>query len=1002
MLFHRETRAVVHGVQVVAVQRMLDFDHVCGRSRPSVAAIVQPTANDGLIKLSWGSEEVLVPLYPSLSHALADHPDVDVLVNLASARSAAAVTREAFGYPAVRTVAVIAEGVPERDARLLAAEARAHGVTLIGPATVGAVKPGCFRVGSSGGAMDNVLAARLYRPGSVAYVSRSGGLSNELNQLLGRVTDGVYEGVAIGGDRFPGSTFLDHLLRWEADEAVAMTVLLGEVGGALELDVRDALADGRLTKPLVAWCLGTSAPVFPTEAQFGHAGALATSADEAAAGKNAALAAAGALVPAGFEDLVPLVAATYDRLVAAGRVVPRAEPDRPSPAMDYAWAAKLGIVRRPSNFICTISDDRGAEPTYAGTPISTVARDLGVGGAVGLLWLRRALDADVRAFLELLLIVVASRDPAVAGTRATTLGIAAGKDLVSAVCAGLLMIGPRFGGAVDAAASAYAAAVDAGVTPEAFVEAYETRASRIPGVGYPTDDRTDTAARVDVVVSAARRLLPATPVLDHALAVGRVTEERNARLLVNVDGVVGAALADLLREGSGLSPAEAADHLRLGVAQGLFLLGRLVDFVGHAVDLGRLASVGFVTTGDVLSPELGDVVARNADGVRDALAVGGVRYPGADAVDHLLRLERDARVSMSVLVDDGTVPVCTVCDAVADGRLRKPLVVWTGAGCPRGLPGGCALRHDRRLGDPHGAVRHVGAAADPHAALGEAINQTYRRLAAEGVVAGLPDGDVEAGPPADALYAGVPLHRVVDEGLGLGGVLGLLWFRRVLPDYAARFLEMTIAIVADHGPAVSGAHSTIVASRAGKDLVASVVSGLLTVGPRFGGAIDEAARAFGRAVDEGISPERFVDETKRRGQLVMGIGHRVRSLEDPDPRVSTLRQYAEDRFPSTEVLGFALAVERITTRKRGNLILNVDGCIAACVVDLLRSCGAFGREEADAYVELGFLNGLFLLGRSIGLVGHHLDQRRLRQGLYRHPWDDIAYMGGSAAGLRTP
>jgi len=47
---------------------------------------------------------------------------------------------------------------------------------------------------------------------------------------------------------------------------------------------------------------------------------------------------------------------------------------------------------------------------------------------------------------------------------------------------------------------------------------------------------------------------------------------------------------------------------------------------------------------------------------------------------------------------------------------------------------------------------------------------------------------------------------------------------------------------ADHGPCVSGAHNSIVTARAGKDVVSSLVSGLLTIGPRFGGAIDDAAR----------------------------------------------------------------------------------------------------------------------------------------------------------------
>lgn len=67
---------------------------------------------------------------------------------------------------------------------------------------VGGIKPGCFKIGNTGGMLDNILASKLYRPGSVAYVSRSGGMSNELNNIISRTTDGVFEGVAIGGDRY--------------------------------------------------------------------------------------------------------------------------------------------------------------------------------------------------------------------------------------------------------------------------------------------------------------------------------------------------------------------------------------------------------------------------------------------------------------------------------------------------------------------------------------------------------------------------------------------------------------------------------------------------------------------------------------------------------------------------------------------------------------------------------------------------------------------------------
>lgn len=49
-------------------------------------------------------------------------------------------------------------------------------------------------------------------------------------------------------------------------------------------------------------------------------------------------------------------------------------------------------------------------------------------------------------------------------------------------------------------------------------------------------------------------------------------------------------------------------------------------------------------------------------------------------------------------------------------------------------------------------------------------------------------------------------------------------------------------------------------------------------------------------------------------------------------------------------------------------------------------------EEAQEYINIGAINSLFVLGRSIGFIGHYMDQKRLKQGLYRHPWDDISYV----------
>lgn len=131
-------------------------------------------------------------------------------------------------------------------------------------------------------------------------------------------------------------------------------------------------------------------------------------------------------------------------------------------------------------------------------------------------------------------------------------------------------------------------------------------------------------------------------------------------------------------------------------------------------------------------------------------------------------------------------------------------------------------------------------------------------------------------------YAGVPMSILVEQGYGVGDVVSLLWFKRSLPHYCSRFIEICIMMCADHGPCASGAHNSIVTARAGKDLISCLVStGLLTIGPRFGGAIDDAARYFKDAHDRGLTPSEFVEGMKKKGIRVPGIGHRVKTLMAP-------------------------------------------------------------------------------------------------------------------------
>lgn len=588
--FTPDSRCMVYGLQSVAVQGMLDFDFMCKRTKPSVACMVFPFSGNHYTKMYWGTEETLIPVYTTVAEAVAKHSDVTIMINFASFRSVYETVEETLKFShQIKTIAIIAEGVPESQTRQIIKDAAEKGVGLIGPATVGGIKPGCFRIGNTGGMLDNIIMSKLYRPGSIAYVSKSGGMSNELNNIIARNSDGVYEGVAIGGDRYPGSLFLDHMLRYNDNPEVKMMVLLGEVGGIDEYALCEAIKSGRITKPLVAWVMGTCASIFPYEVQFGHAGAMARGDLETAAAKNSALAAAGAHVPRSFDAIGEKIYEVYADLVDRGVIVPKPEPPAPKIPMDYNWAKRLGLIRKPANFISSISDDRGDELTYAGMPISEcIQEDIGVGGVLCLLWFRRRLPPYATKFIEMVLMVSADHGPAVSGAHNTIVAARAGKDLVSALCSGLLTIGPRFGGALDDAAGMFMNAVDEGMDAATFVKTMRMQNKLIMGIGHKIRTITNPDMRVQIIKEYALKHFPSTPVLDFALSVEQVTTKKKATLILNVDGCIAACFVDLLRNCGAFDLAEANELLSNGCLNGLFVAGRSLGFIGHFIDQKRL------------------------------------------------------------------------------------------------------------------------------------------------------------------------------------------------------------------------------------------------------------------------------------------------------------------------------------------------------------------------------------------------------------------------------
>lgn len=587
-LFTKDTTSIVYGYHVNAIQRMLDFDYACGRKTPSVAAIVNP-GSEGVHKVFFGKGEVLLPIYKDFESAAAKHPKADVVVNFASFRSAFDSSMEALNHPNIRTVAVIAEGVPERRARQLAATAKKLDKMVIGPATVGGIKAGCFKIANTAGTYENIVESKLHRPGSVGFVSKSGGLSNECYNIIARNTDGLYEGIAIGGDAYPGSTLLDHILRYEAIPAVKMIVALGEIGGTEELRIVEALKAKKITKPLVIWVTGTCSKMFPAGVQFGHAGAKAGSNLETADAKNAALKAAGAIVPDSFDDYGVRINETYLKLVKKGAIKPAEDTPAPALPMDFAQALKEGRIRKSTTFINTISNEKKEELEYLNIPISKVlSDDMGIGGVIGLLWFKRQLPDYGAKFLETALILCADHGPAVSGAHNAIVAARAGKDIISSLVSGLLTIGPRFGGAIDGAAQEFKRAYDKGLTPEQFISEMKKKGVPIPGIGHRVKSVTNPDMRVTQMKAFCKKNFKSTPLLDYALEVEKLTTAKKGNLILNVDGCIGISFVDMLHSTGSFTKDEIDNTVKMGCLNALFVVARSIGIFGHIFDQKRL------------------------------------------------------------------------------------------------------------------------------------------------------------------------------------------------------------------------------------------------------------------------------------------------------------------------------------------------------------------------------------------------------------------------------
>lgn len=247
-----------------------------------------------------GGQEVHgVPVYDTVREAAAEHaPNVSVISVPAPGVLDAA--REAFAH-GVRLCLIMSERVPRLDTARLLAEAREAGCTVIGPNTLGLIRPGVAKLGTIGGRVDNVRKSFL--PGHVAILSRSGGMTTEIASFLTNRGIGQSIAVGVGGDPIIGSNFTDLVRLLENDESTRSVVIYGEPGGTAE----EELADYLLAHPSRLHINAFLAGCFVDDMEgvrFGHAAVMVEGGRGSVFSKAARLREAGVDVATGFDDIL--------------------------------------------------------------------------------------------------------------------------------------------------------------------------------------------------------------------------------------------------------------------------------------------------------------------------------------------------------------------------------------------------------------------------------------------------------------------------------------------------------------------------------------------------------------------------------------------------------------------------------------------------------------------------------------------------------------------------
>lgn len=245
-----------------------------------------------------------VPVYDTVREAISNHGANSSIVSVPPAGVRGAAFEALDG--GVKLLVIVTERIPRKDVVEIIECAKEADVRVIGPNSLGLICPHTVKVGMAGGPAEDVKKA--YSPGPVGVISRSGGMTTEIANLLTINGIGQSTCISIGGDPIVGSNFLDLVPLFEKDPQTKAVVIFCEPGGTVEERLSEYVLEHKTELPLIAFVAGRFADDMPG-VRFGHAGAIVEGDRGSTRSKIEKFNSAGIDVAEEFSDIVKLVKA---------------------------------------------------------------------------------------------------------------------------------------------------------------------------------------------------------------------------------------------------------------------------------------------------------------------------------------------------------------------------------------------------------------------------------------------------------------------------------------------------------------------------------------------------------------------------------------------------------------------------------------------------------------------------------------------------------------------